>query len=118
MSYRIYADRVWIMHTCINVLLLFLTAKLSGITVRVRRIIEIAAGNALCFTAILLLPAPAVLQGEVGIILAGKTFFCLIAALWWVQRCFQVKSREGMRACLDLLYVLCLRARRRLQRHF
>ena len=46
-SYRIYADRVWIMHTCINVLLLFLTAKLSGITVRVRRIIEIAAGNAL-----------------------------------------------------------------------
>ena len=96
-SYRIYADRVWIMHTCINVLLLFLTAKLSGITVRVRRIIEIAAGNALCFTAILLLPAPEVLQGEVGIILAGKTFFCLIAALWWVQRCFQVKSREGMR---------------------
>lgn len=50
-SYRIYADRVWIMHTCINVLLLFLTAKLSGMTVRVRRIIEIAAGNALCFTA-------------------------------------------------------------------
>ena len=82
MSYRIYADRVWIMHTCINVLLLFLTAKLSGMTVRVRRVIEIAAGNALCFTAILLLPAPAVLQGEVGIILAGKTFFCLIAALW------------------------------------
>ena len=33
-SYRIYADRVWIMHTCINVLLLFLTAKLSGMTVR------------------------------------------------------------------------------------
>ena len=93
-SYRIYADRVWIMHTCINVLLLFLTAKLSGMAVRVRRIIEIAAGNALCFTAILLLPAPAVLQGEVGIILAGKTFFCLIAALWWVQRCIQVKSRE------------------------
>lgn len=106
MSYRIYADRVWIMHTCINVLLLFLTAKLSGITVRVRRIIEIAAGNALCFTAILLLPAPAVLQGEVGIILAGKTFFCLIAALWWVQRCFQVKSREGMRR-VWICYMCC-----------
>ena len=105
-SYRIYADRVWIMHTCINVLLLFLTAKLSGITVRVRRIIEIAAGNALCFTAILLLPAPAVLQGEVGIILAGKTFFCLIAALWWVQRCFQVKSREGMRR-VWICYMCC-----------
>ena len=96
-SYRIYADRVWIMHTCINVLLLFLTAKLSGITVRVRRIIEIAAGNALCFTAILLLPAPAV---------AGKTFFCLIAALWWVQRCFQVKSREGMRR-VWICYMCC-----------
>ena len=106
MSYRIYADRVWIMHTCINVLLLFLTAKLSGMTVRVRRIIEIAAGNALCFTAILLLPAPAVLQGEVGIILAGKTFFCLIAALWWVQRCFQVKSREGMRR-VWICYMCC-----------
>ena len=106
MSYRMYADRVWIMHTCINVLLLFLTAKLSGITVRVRRIIEIAAGNALCFTAILLLPAPAVLQGEVGIILAGKTFFCLIAALWWVQRCFQVKSREGMRR-VWICYMCC-----------
>ena len=105
-SYRIYADRVWIMHTCINVLLLFLTAKLSGITVRVRRIIEIAAGNALCFTAILLLPAPAVLQEEVGIILAGKTFFCLIAALWWVQRCFQVKSREGMRR-VWICYMCC-----------
>lgn len=105
-SYRIYADRVWIMHTCINVLLLFLTAKLSGMTVRVRRIIEIAAGNALCFTAILLLPAPAVLQGEVGIILAGKTFFCLIAALWWVQRCFQVKSREGMRR-VWICYMCC-----------
>ena len=106
MSYRIYADRVWIMHTCINVLLLFLTAKLSGMAVRVRRIIEIAAGNALCFTAILLLPAPAVLQGEVGIILAGKTFFCLIAALWWVQRCFQVKSREGMRR-VWICYMCC-----------
>lgn len=105
-SYRIYADRVWIMHTCINVLLLFLTAKLSGMTVRVRRIIEIAAGNALCFMAILLLPAPAVLQGEVGIILAGKTFFCLIAALWWVQRCFQVKSREGMRR-VWICYMCC-----------
>ena len=94
------------MHTCINVLLLFLTAKLSGMAVRVRRIIEIAAGNALCFTAILLLPAPAVLQGEVGIILAGKTFFCLIAALWWVQRCFQVKSREGMRR-VWICYMCC-----------
>lgn len=105
------------MHTCINVLLLFLTAKLSGITVRVRRIIEIAAGNALCFTAILLLPAPAVLQEEVGIILAGKRFLPDCSTL--VGTAMLSGQKPGRNeACLDLLYVLCLRARRRLQRHF
>lgn len=118
MSYRIYADRVWIMHTCINVLLLFLTAKLSGMTVRVRRIIEIAAGNALCFTAILLLPAPAVLQGEVGIILAGKTFFLPDCSTLVGTAMLSGQKPGRNAACLDLLYVLCLRARRRLQRHF
>ena len=105
-SYRIYADRVWIMHTCIHALLLFLTAKLSGSTVGLRRIIGMAAGNALCFTAILLLPAPTSLQENSESILAGKTFLCLIAALWWVQRCFQVKSREGMRR-VWICYMCC-----------
>lgn len=106
MSYRIYADRVWLIHTCINALLLFLTAKLSGSTVRLLRLVVTAAGNALCFTAILILPVPTSLQGNPGGILAGKSFLCLIAALWWVQQCFPVKGREGRRR-IWICYMCC-----------
>ncbi len=105
-SYRIYADRVWIMHTCINVLLLFLTAETvwdnsKGSTDyrNSSRKCAVLYGN----------PVAACSGGFAGRSRdnsGGKTFFCLIAALWWVQRCFQVKSREGMRR-VWICYMCC-----------
>lgn len=100
MQYTLYADRIFFLHFTMNYLLLVLTAKLGDCQTNRKRLAGAAAGSALFFLAVLLIPGrgisgtgairtAAVICGSLGALQAAFGFRkwsgLFRALLWYVS---------------------------------